>query len=201
MNIWMWMIASALAALAAATVYVRVRWRRAPAAFRAMSMLGIVFVLAGILIGYGASHLLSAISINAPWKASRDSPPDPVVTDGRVPALDVGKSIVLTDEKHSGEPTWVSKSDTVAAMCANRIDIEEGLKKLGGSLSEGGGKLSSECVGVYLARHALGKDLDRGPKDASIALEDVAEMCDGGQIEKEWPVCVDAYAARHAKMK
>ncbi len=113
----------------------------------------------------------------------------------------VGKSIVLTDEKHSGEPTWVSKSDTVAAMCANRIDIEEGLKKLGGSLSEGGGKLSSECVGVYLARHALGKDLDRGPKDASIALEDVAEMCDGGQIEKEWPVCVDAYAARHAKMK
>lgn len=205
MNIWIWMIASALAMLAASAAYVRVRWRRAPAAFRAMSMLGIVSVLAGVLIGYSANHLLSVSSVGLPWRGAGDSPPDPVVTDGKVPALDVGKSVVLTDEKHSGDPMWVSSSGDVAAMCVRNVELEEESKKvakgLGEEFSSGGGKLSSDCIGVYLARHALGKDLDRGPKDAWISLEDVAEMCDAGQIEKSWPVCVDAYDARHAKMR
>ena len=179
------MIAAALAMLAAAAAYVRVRWMGAPAAFRAMSKVGIVCVLAGILIGYGANHLL-AVSIKPPWKSAGESPPDPTVTEGKVPALDVGKSIVLTDEKHSGDPMW-TPSSTLLELCP----------------SEGkhGEKLSSGCLGAYLGRHALGKDLDRGPKDTSVALDDVAELCDNGEIEKDWPVCVDAYTARHAKMK
>lgn len=49
MNIWSWMVATALAILASTAVYVRVRWRRA-----------IASVLAGVLIGYSAkNHLLS----------------------------------------------------------------------------------------------------------------------------------------------
>jgi hypothetical protein len=185
-SIWIWAIATALALLAAAAVYVRVRWKRAPAAFRAITMLGILFVVAGIAIGYSANHLLSALSIKPPWKAAADSPPDPAVTDGKVPALDVGKSIVLMDENHSGDPMSVP-SGSLAETC----DIEANI----------GEKLSSTCFGTYLARHAIGKDLDRGPKDAWVSLDDVAEMCDAGQIEKDWPLCVDAYRARHAKMK
>ena len=185
MNAWSWTVALAIATLAAAAVYVRVRWRRAPAAFRAMSTLGIVCALAGIAIGYSANHLLPSVSIRPPWK-SADAPPDPAVTDGKVPALDVGKSIVLMDEKHSGDPMSVS-SGSLAETC----DIEAKI----------GEKLSPTCIGTYLARHAIGKDLDRGPKDAWVSLDDVAEMCDAGQIEKDWPLCVDAYGARHAKMK
>jgi hypothetical protein len=184
-NIWSWMAATGLAMLVAAAVYVRVRWKRAPAAFRAMTMLGIVSVLAGVAIGYSANNLLSALSIKPPWKAAGDLPPDPTVTDGKVPALDVGKSIVLMDEKHSGDPMSVS-SGTFVETCNTEGQF--------------GGKLSAECLGTYLARHAIGKDLDRGPRDAWVSLDDVAEMC-AGQIEKDWPLCVDAYDARHAKMK
>jgi hypothetical protein len=150
-----------------------------------MTTLGIVCALAGVAIGYSANQLLPAVSMRPPWK-SPDSPPDPAITNGKVPALDVGKSIVLMDEKHSGDPMWTS-SGTFVETC----DTE----------GQFGAKLSRECLGTYLARHAIGKDLDRGPKDAWVGLDDVAGMCDGGQIEKGWPVCVDAYAARHAKMK
>jgi hypothetical protein len=185
-NTWTWIIASAFATLAVAALYIRVRWKRAPAAFRAMTMLGVIFVVAGIAIGYSANHLLPAVSIRPPWKAASDSPPDPAITDGKVPASDVGKAIVLMDEKHSGDPMWAS-SGAFAETC----DLELKL----------GDKLSPTCIGTYLARHAIGKDLDRSPKDAPVSLDDVAEMCDAGQIEKDWPLCVDAYAARHAKMK
>ena len=150
-------------------------------------MLGLISVLAGVAIGYSANHLLSAVSIEPPWKPAGDTPPDPAITDGKVPASDVvGKSIVLMDEKHSSDPMWAA-SGSLAQTC----DLEAKI----------GEKLSPTCIGTYLARHAIGKDLDRGLKDAWVGLDDVAEMCDAGQIEKDWPLCVDAYAARHAKMK
>lgn len=125
MNLWTWAIATALALLAAAAVYVRVIWKRAPAAFRAMTALGIVCALAGIAIGYSASHLLPAVFMRPHWK-SADSPPDPAITNGKVPASDVGKSIVLMDEKHSDDPMSVP-SGSLAETCDLEAQIGEKL--------------------------------------------------------------------------
>ena len=99
--------------LVAVAVYVRVRWKRAPAAFRAMEMLGIVSVLAGVAIGYSAGHLLSTVDIRPPWKSAKTAAPNPTVTDGKVPSLEVGKAIVLMDEEHSGDPMSVSSGSFV----------------------------------------------------------------------------------------
>ena len=58
-------------------------------------------------------------------------------------------------------------------------------------------KTGVECWAAFLAMHALGKDLDRGPHDESIDLEEVADICETGAVEKDSSLCQRAFTARN----
>jgi hypothetical protein len=112
------------------------------------------------------------------------SSPSTSSATGSVPASEVGKAIVETDEKHAGDELRIP-SASMAGLC------NEGMPDT----------MSEACRVTYLARHALGKDLDRGPHESSISLSDVADFCDSGAIDKSFELCKRAYAARNAAMK
>jgi len=158
-------------------IYLLVRWRRAPTAFRAMvTVAGICFV-AGLLAGLWSFHPIST--------GTRGGMPSwPRSTSDSVPASEVGRAIVENDEKHAGDPMWMSSASS-AELC------DGGFEDLN----------SLMCRITYLARHAEGKDLDRGLHIETVSLADVAEICDEGSIDKSSDLCARAYAPRHAKMK
>jgi hypothetical protein len=158
-------------------VYVWVRWRRAPAALRAMGKVAGVCFVAGFLVGAWGLHVAGS---RLPSKAAAA----PSGAAGSVPASEVGKAIVETDEKHAGATMWVPSS-SMAQLCNG--DVPEAI--------------STPCRVAYLARHALGKDLDHGPHDSSVSLSDVADFCDSGAIDKGFALCERAYAVRHAAMR
>ena len=96
---------------------------------------------------------------------------------------EAGGLFIETDEKHAGDTMWVSSAAT-AELCNNGLSEAD----------------STLCRVAYLARHAIGKDLDRGPRGDSVSLSDVADFCDSGAIDKSFALCERAYAVRHAAM-
>lgn len=158
--------------------YVFFRWRRAPAAFRAMIAVG------------GASFLAGVLAAMAGYKVVGNFPSGPLgARTGKVRAVEVGKAVLLTDEKHAGESMWVSSAED-ARLC-------DQINMLGGATEV----RSPSCRAAYLAEHALGKELDHGPHDEWLSLDDVADLCNDGVIDKGFPLCAKAYAARHARMR
>jgi hypothetical protein len=182
-NLWAAPVLSAAILVLGVAVYVAVRWRRAPAAFRAMGKVAGLCFVAGFLAGAWALH---AAGSRLPSKAaaSSSSPSAASASAGSVSASEVGKAIVETDEKHAGDTMWVSSAAT-AELC------NKGLSEADTTL----------CRVAYLARHAIGKDLDRGSHDSSVSLSEVADFCDSGTIDKSFPLCERAYAVRHAAMR
>jgi hypothetical protein len=158
--------------------YAVFRWRAAPAAFRA--------ILAVSLSGFAAGAVASLAVVQL-WSGS------PLVlgaTGGRVQALEVGKAIVLTNERHAGDPLWMPIS-AVERECREKTGGPPPLFK----------ETSLECRAAYLAMHALGKDLDKGPHEKWIDLEEIADICEAGAVEKDSSLCRRAFAARNATMK
>ncbi len=172
------LIAATLIALAVAA-YVVLRWRAAPAAFRAIIVVSLLGVAAGAVATLGVVQLFSGGFVVFPD-----------VSDGEVQALDVGKAIILTNETHAGDPLWMPISDVAKYCRATPGQLPPMLKETG-----------VECRAAYLAMHALGKDLDRGPHEQWIDLEEVADICETGAVEKGSSLCRRAFAARNAKMK
>lgn len=162
--------------------YIAIRWRRAPSALRAMSKVAGVCFIAGFLAGAWALHT-AGLRLTSGAAPSGSSPSTSSAT-GSVPASEVGKAIVETDEKHAGDESRIP-SASMAGLC------NEGMPDT----------MSEACRVTYLARHALGKDLDRGPHESSVPLSDVADFCDSGAIDKSFVLCKQAYLARTAAMK
>lgn len=171
------LISAALIALGIA-VYALLRWRAAPAAFRAIVTVSALGFAAGVLASLAVAQLWSGGSFIPAWSG------------GKVPALEVGKAIVLTNEKHAGDPLWMPISE-VAKECREAPGAAPTLFE----------KTGVECRAAYLAMHALGKDLDSGPHEELIDLEEVADICETGAVEKDSSLCRRAFAARNAKMK
>ena len=158
------------------TVYVLVRWKRAPAAFRAMNTIAGVCFIAGLFAGLSSSHFINGRGLGVPsWSRS---------TSDSVPASEVGRAIVETDEKHAGDALWMSSASS-AELCRGEYMDQNSLN----------------CRITYLTRHAEGEDLDRGSHAESVSLTDVADICDEGAIDKDSDLCKEAYTIRHAKMK
>lgn len=148
-NPWIVPVIAAALVLGSA-IYVQVRWRRAPVALRAIGSVGGICFVAGFLVGVWAFH----IADNRPVHHSGETSESALLGDS-VPALEVGKEIVNTDEKHAGDSDWASCAAT-AELC-----------------NEGGLPPDAQlCRIAYLGRHAEGKDLERGPREHSIALSD-----------------------------
>jgi len=181
-----WTVAAltAPALVLAVAFYIAMRWRRAPAAFRAMKAVAGLCFVAGFLAGAWVVHRVGSPTANpsaALSPAARSAPSAPV---GSVAASEVEKAIVETGQKSSGETWWLGVN--VRAEGCN-------LGMMPGN--------TVYCRAAYLARHAEGKDLERGPQGDSVSLSDVADFCDAGEINKSSDLCVRAYAARHAGMK
>jgi len=100
-----------------------------------------------------------------------------------IPANQVGKEMILADEHHSGEANWISNSEQ-AEFCKNA-----------GLPSD-----TQLCTATFIARHALGLDLDVGDRRSLIPCEEVAEFCDMGALEKASSLCKMAYQSRNAKL-
>jgi hypothetical protein len=181
----LWTVAALVAAalVLGSAIYIGVRWNRAPAALHALiSVAGVCFV-AGLLGGLSIFDFVAGQPMSASSRRT-SSPPASSAALGSVPALEVGKAIVETDEKHAGDPNWASSAES-AELCNEGALVANSLL----------------CRVTYLARHALGKDLNRGPHKTSISLSDVADFCDSGDIDKGSDLCRRAYAARNAGMR
>jgi len=171
------LVSAALIALGIA-VYAVLRWRAAPAAFRAIVTVSVLGFAAGVLVSLAVVQLWSGGSLIS------------FASGGKVQALEVGKAIVLTNEKHAGDPLWMPISE-VAKECREASGQPIPLFK----------ETGVECRAAYLAMHALGKDLDKGPHEELIDLEEVADICETGAVEKDSSLCRRAFAARNARMK
>jgi len=182
MNIWTALILIAAALVLGVAIYVAVWWRRAPAAFRAIGVVAAVCLVAGFLTGVWGFHLavsrFASSRAPSPSRASTSSAPADSVS-----VSEVGKAIIEMDEKHAGDPNWISSAATVE-MCNQGVGADMLL-----------------CRGAYLARHVIGKDMEHGPRGISVPLSDVADFCDMGLIAKGSDLCKEAYDARRVKMK
>ena len=183
LSAWTTFILVAAAIVLCVALYISVRWRRAPTAYRSMLSVAGVCLLAGFLAGVWALHFWTAKGL-ATSSALPPSESSAAVPPGTVSATEVGKAIVAMDEKHAGDSGWLSSTATVELCNKGSMPPDERL-----------------CRIAYLGRHATGQDQDRGPHEDWIMLTEVADFCDVGVIEKSSDLCVRAYAARHARMR
>ena len=156
-------------------LYAVLCWRAAPAAFHAIVVVALLSFATGAVAALGIEGLLRGVSLAPGFLGG----------GGKADALTVGKAIILTDEKHSGDTFWEPISE-VAKTCREGLLLKDD---------------SIECHAAYLAMHALGKDLDRGPREKEIEPDEIAEICGTGALEKDSSLCQRAFAARNAKMK
>jgi hypothetical protein len=183
LSTWTAPILVAAALVLSVALYISVRWRRAPTAFRGMISVAGVCLLAGFLAGVWAFHFWTAkgLATSSTLPSSESSAAAP---PGTVSAAEVGKAIVAMDEKHAGDSGWLSSAATVELCNKGFMAPDERL-----------------CRIAYLGRHATGQDKDRGPHEEWVMLTEVANFCDEGAIEKSSSLCERAYAARHARTR
>jgi hypothetical protein len=184
-----WLTLPVVAALLIMSIfgYVAVYWRRVPMVYRALNRVASASAVAGILLSLPIMHWIGAspsgASASSEWQHIREAVEGVCPSDG-VPAPEVSKALVLTDEHHAGEPNWAS-SGQQAELC-----------------KEGGPLLSDSqiCVETFIARHALGLDLKYGDHRSLIPCEEVAEFCDSGALDKASTLCTRAYRTRNARL-
>ncbi len=165
---------AAVTLLAATALYTVIRWRRAPTAFRAICVVAVCAFASGVLGTLWASHVFGGFAASVRHLAVP-------AESGKVSALAVGKAILLSDEKHTGDPNWI-------ASASDAESCDEGVLPADSHL----------CRAAHLARHAIGKDLSRGPQQKWLSLDDVADLCDESEMIRAWK---RAYSARNARLK
>lgn len=196
-----WLYALAAAAIALATgiaLYIVFSWRKAPRASRAMKWVAAASLSAGVMIGILAGRVVTQVAEKGggAFGFSRDNPCSP---DG-VPANDLGKAIVLTNQKAflgdmsarscgpdslaSTMRRWVADGTMDAADARPLLEDDKHL-----------------CESYFLARHALGYDLTEGDTRKCIPYEEVAELCDGGKPPKDSSFCEQAYDFQRRRLK
>ncbi len=91
---WTWIVVVALALVVGAALYIRLRWRRAPQAHRAMMVLAACYFLAGSLVGAWVLHLMEP-SPSAPVASA--SAPAVAPQPANRPTRHSAKVISITD--------------------------------------------------------------------------------------------------------
>lgn len=163
--------------------YILVVWRKAPRASRSMKWIAAASLSAGIMIGIFGGQMArpilerrSAIPFGT-WRANPCTPYG-------VPAVDLGKALVLQNQKHVGDPNWVDIMES-RDLCSLEFDV----------------KNHPECVAYFLARHAIGFDLNAGDTRKCIPYEEVAEICGLGNPEPDSWFCKQAFEFQRQRMK
>jgi len=189
LNLWLAISLAGVLLLIVTLGYAAIRWRRAPKVYRAMNWVVSVSAVAGVLLTLSFEHWI----VPSLWPASSKGEGSSLEHLGDlirgtcppagVPANQVGKEMILADEHHSGEANWISNQEQ-AEFC-KKVDP---------------GPDTQLCTATFMARHALGLDLDLGDHRSLIPCEEVAEFCDNGALEKASSLCKMAYQSRNAKL-
>jgi hypothetical protein len=174
-----WRYALAAAAIALVTgiaLYIAFSWRQAPRASRAMKWVAAASLSAGVMIGILAGRVVTQVAETGggAFGFLRDNPCSP---DG-VPANDLGKAIVLTNQKIGG--------DILAGVCGPDSILKDNMHA---------------CESHFLARHALGYDLADGDTRKCIPYEEVAELCSNGNPPTDSSFCQQAFDFQRRRLK
>lgn len=162
--------------------YTTIRWRRAPAAIKAINYAAISGLVVGILSGALATHALERWSYSerldggkepAPSVASQPAKIDPL--DG-IPAADVCRALGEQEMKHLTDPKWHSLI-SVAQDC--RLGLNDPLS------------LQCEAASIYEDPHRLHGEWKEHTDIVPYGV--VAQFCDAGFADKDSKVCVAAY--------
>jgi hypothetical protein len=167
----------------ATSVYILVAWRKAPRAARAMKWIAAASLSAGVIIGILAVQALGRFAGEGSGDTFGIGRANPCSPDG-VPAADLGKALVLQNQKHVSDPNWMDIMDS-RELCS----------------LEGVAKTSSMCVAYFLARHAIGSDLTAGDTRKCIPYEEVAEICGLGNPEPDSWFCKQAFKFQRQRLK
>lgn len=189
MSFWTVQFALGLLVISSVFSYAALKWRSAPKVFRAMNWVVSFTLVAGFLLAIPITHWAGLLFFPSPAQGAssafgrlRDEIEGECPADG-VSASEVGKALVLADEHHAGDANWVSNEEQ-AELCKESVALTS----------------SQLCVATFLARHALGKDLQYGDHRSSIPCEEVAEFCDNGALDKDASLCKEAYRTRNATL-
>ncbi|HUO04419.1 MAG TPA: hypothetical protein VMU16_04395 [Candidatus Binataceae bacterium] len=111
-----------------AAIYVALKWRRAPKVYRAMRIIASANLVAGVIIGVLASQLALNAGVRMSGGPIGFLHPNPCAPDG-LPATELGKAIVLEDQRHAGDPNRMDIAET-ASLCKSRRGMNEALAQL-----------------------------------------------------------------------
>jgi transposase len=212
MSYWNLAAITAAVIVCATFAYLAIRWRKAPAAFRARSIIAVASVVAGMLIGLWGFHAIGGTVAVVPGStgsavaspsaapsatlspagslaspASMPSTSAFVVTPcvrGAVSTQEVGKA-VLVGYVQWEYPVQPHLQEMFAAVC-RRSDPQ-------GS--------SASCAALFLGRHIVGLDLEYGGASRCIAYDEVAEFCDLDYMAKDEALCKRAYEVREERRR
>lgn len=112
MMTWGWVVLIALALAVAGAVYIRLRWRRSPQAYRAMTGLAACYFLAGVLAGVWTFHL----AVPRPAELASTSPTAPIS-----PVLPGGASTPASaylPNHYTGKVMSITDGDTIDVALA-----------------------------------------------------------------------------------
>lgn len=183
MTTW-YALGTAGAVLFSATlIYVLVVWRRSPKASRAMKLVAMASLSAGMMIGLFGGQVTRSLVDELSGIPRRIWHSNPCAPNG-LPASDLGKAIVLENQRHIGDPDWLDIMQ-LSGLCS----LENNVKNNPG------------CLAYFLARHAIGLDASVGDSGKCIPYEEVAEMCGLGNPAKDSPFCRQAFDFQRQMMK
>jgi hypothetical protein len=172
----------AAALLAGIFAYTTVRWRRAPAAFRAMNYVAVFSLIAGIAIGSLATRALFG-----PASSEREPAAGPPA--GTAPGSSAGS------EPNAG----ITTKDVAAALS------EQWFKHLNDPKWQSWGSIAQDCRLGLADSHTLRCEAARIEQDPDDYQGDwkghhdlvpygvVMQFCDAGFADKDSKVCVAAY--------
>jgi len=162
--------------------YTTIRWRRAPAAFKAMNYVALVSLLVGMVIGALATRaLVGPGSLERPHNGSEPAPSatgpsaegEPTVG---IPVEDVSEALTEQQIKHLKDPKWEQWS-SVAQDCRLGLTDPHSLR----------------CEAAFIRDDPHGIEGEWKEHSDLVPYGVVIQFCDAGWAERDSKVCVAAY--------
>ncbi len=212
MSYWHFLIIAAAAILCSMVAYIAIHWRKAPVAFRAMNLVAMSGLAAGLLAGIWSLHVFTGAPAVESGAAGSAVPPagvKPSATSysaGSIATPDVGLSTPALATT-ACSPGAVSTREVAHALLVahlngsflQRTPLDNyDAKECAKSDPEGA---SARCRAAFLGRHALGLDLEHGGAPRCVSYDEVAEFCDLKYLDEDSALCAHAYQARNERRR
>jgi len=168
--------------LAGTFAYVALRWRRAPAAFKAMNYVALISLVAGVAIGASVTSTIFRRTVREEEARERvpgDRSPDSSTASRSavgLPAIEVSGALTAQDMSRLHDPKWETSSSALE-------DCRLGLKD----------SHSLRYTAVFIEVDPRGyHDIWKEHTDL-VPYDEVIQFCDSGSADKSSKVCLAAY--------